>query len=95
MNNERTRAERETLINPDANTTLRYNEDPDDMGVVWTASPAMIRRMEKLGVEPYRVDAPDSKYYHVPRSWIIVRPPKKMTLTDEQRKAIGDRLRKK
>jgi len=33
-----------------------------------------------------------SVYYHVPWSWLSIRPPKKMNLTDEQRQALRDRL---
>lgn len=31
-------------------------------------------------------------YAHVPKTWLKVTPPKKMTLTDEQRQAAAERL---
>lgn len=33
-------------------------------------------------------------YAHIPKSWLKVSPPKKMSLTDEQRAAAAERLSK-
>jgi len=35
-----------------------------------------------------------SVFYHVPESWVAIRPPRKSTMTDEQKAIAADRLRK-
>lgn len=34
----------------------------------------------------------DSIVVHVPKSWLKIKPPRKMTLTDEQRAAAAERM---
>ena len=36
----------------------------------------------------------ESMVVHIPKSWLKVTPPRKMTLTDEQRAAASDRMTK-
>lgn len=36
----------------------------------------------------------ESMVVHIPKSWLKVTPPRKMTLTDEQRAAAADRMTK-
>ena len=35
----------------------------------------------------------DSILVHIPKSWMKITPPRKMTLTDEQRIAAGERMK--
>lgn len=51
-------------------------------------------RLIKLAEEhPNEVQMSHSEFFHVPKSWIKVSPPPRRTYTEEQRKAIAERLR--
>lgn len=86
-----------TTLRYERETTLVYNEE-EDLAMVWSASPTFHRHMERIGVEPYKVDnRKDGErgcWYKVPKTWIIVRPPIRRTLTQEQRIATAERLRR-
>ena len=85
-----TAEERETIVN--------FNQ-AEDIAYVYTCDPKWWRHFERLDVEPTLVhkDSGHSVYacdYEVPKKWVKPpKPPKKMKLTDEQRKAIAQRLR--
>ena len=34
-----------------------------------------------------------SVFYHVPESWVCIRPPKKMNLSDEKRAELAERMK--
>jgi hypothetical protein len=44
-------------------------------------------------VECVAVNRDGSVMYHVPASWVRLRPPVKRNLTDEQRAALADRIK--
>jgi hypothetical protein len=79
-------------------TTIVFNEEENE-AMVWSASPSFQRRMRKLGVEPYktaqRERGEQSCWYKVPKTWVKLSPPRHMVLSDEQRAAIGVRLRQR
>ena len=86
------------ISNYERETTITYN-DAEKVSVVYTLNTALIRKMDKLISEhPDEIilDKEDdiSKTYIVPKKWIKISPPKILNLTDEQRKACGDRLKK-
>lgn len=72
----------------------------DDFGVITTNEYVYINRFLKLAEErPDEVEVmhhPDDNHgvlmVKVPKKWFVIRPPVKQKLTDEQRKAIGERL---
>lgn len=63
-------------------TTVTYNAE-EDVACVWSADPVFQRRMEKLGVEPCRVDRRgehgESRSYRVPKKWVKVKPPRQLS----------------
>ena len=83
---------------------LEFNETAIDhyggekFAGVSTGERTLISRLNKLA-EQYPDDVKvvavnqEGMYYKVPWNWISIRPPRKMNLTDEQRAAIGARLR--
>lgn len=86
------RYEQETIIN--------YNEE-EKAASVYTHNKALRRKLETLAV-----DRPEdcklirgshegqAVEYSVPKSWIKVRPPRSVNLTDKQRAAMVSRLRR-
>ena len=70
-----------------------------DHWTVTTGQVAWRNRLEKLAEEyPADVKRMDNNtdnvvVYHVPKSWLKVRPPKKVNLTDEQRAQLAERMR--
>jgi hypothetical protein len=80
-----TRYELETVIN--------FNQE-EDMGYVFTYEPVWQRHIEqRLKIQPYLVNDSGGKSYRIPKH-SIGKPRAPKNLTDEQRKAMGDRLRK-
>lgn len=72
----------------------------DDHAVISTDDRKWVNKIYKLAEE--RPDEVEIKHVfkdgfvtaHVPKSWIKVRPPVKRQLTEEQKKAYGERMRK-
>lgn len=90
MSDKLTREERETIV------TIC---EADGCYHIDTSIQAHIRKFDKLGyscIEEQRYDDGTvmSKQYKVPKYAISFRSPKKRTLTDEQRAASAERLRK-
>ena len=77
-------------------THLSYN-DADDLAYLDTSRPSDARRLMRLGLEPARLDK-DARgrtrtwFFTMPKSWIAIRPPRRLRLTPEQRQALSDRL---
>jgi hypothetical protein len=75
-------------------TTITFNEADAD-ALVWSASPRFHRHMEKLGIEPYRIDrgrpgaeeTEQSHWYRIPKERICIK------LRREVSKAERARLR--
>lgn len=72
-------------------TVISWNEEEPDAHV-WSASPLFQRKMERMGLEPYKTDLRgeagiiESRYYRVPKRLVGVRLMRKMpNLTEEQR----------
>lgn len=42
---------------------------------------------------PDEVEMKHSELFHIPTSWVSIRPPKKMNYTEEQRQALRERAR--
>ena len=67
-----------------------------------TSEPKWIRKIAELAKshpEEVQITIPPEKNSgmlcaHLPKSWFKISPPKKMTLTDEQRAAAAERLSK-
>lgn len=51
-------------------TSITFNSAESD-AVLWTCQSAMIRKMEKLGVVPFRKNG-EGRAYHVPKKWVKV-----------------------
>lgn len=72
-------------------TSITMN-DEDSQAILWTCQKPMLRRMAKLGAQIYRNDG-EGKSFKIPKSWVSVRKPKVMKLSEEQRKAKSDRIK--
>ena len=80
-----TRYELETVIN--------FNQE-EDTGYVFTYESTWQRHIEqRLKIAPYLVNDSGGKSYRVPKH-LISKPRAPKNLSAEQRKALGDRLRK-
>jgi len=80
--------ERETVISMNDEEDVAYVTS--SQGPVWT-------RMRKLGIQPDREEKLDgtavTKFYTVPKKWVKISPPRQVGMTEEERKAIGERLK--
>ena len=54
---------------------------------------AKLRKEHPDEVERIAENADGSVMYHVPASWVRVRPPRKVNLTDERREELAARMR--
>jgi len=85
-----TAQERETIIN--------FNQ-AEDKAYIYTCDPKWCRHFQRIGVKPSKVHkgstgAVYARDYEVPKKWVkSPKPPKRLKLSDEQRKAIAQRLR--
>lgn len=68
--------------------------EAEDFSLVWTCSPAHLRKFAKLGYEMVRNDG-EGRLYKVRKMAISFRRPVKtiVNLNPEQRKAAADRMR--
>ena len=82
-------------------TSIWYSEE-NDICNFYTYNKALINRLNKLSAKyPEQCyikriisgeDARSAEFV-VPKKWISIRPPRKLNLTDEERQAIGERLK--
>jgi len=80
--------EKETIINW---------TDADDFAVVYSCHRRIWTRLEKLGIKPVRVSKSrngrvDGKEYHVPKKWIKISRPRRMS---EEQKLRSKELMKR
>ncbi|MBO5969970.1 MAG: hypothetical protein J6S14_15890 [Clostridia bacterium] len=78
-----------------------YEQDADSKcGVITTNELGWIRKIQRLA-EEYPEDVviklqPDENYGYllasVPTPWFVIRPPKKMNLSEEQKDALRERM---
>lgn len=89
-----TRYEQETIIS--------FNEQ-DSEAQIYSYNPKLKRQLEKLHAEHpdevrnaslTGVSSPEFAEYIVPKKWIVVRPKRKVHLTEEQKARITANLRK-
>lgn len=71
----------------------------DKMASVWTYDRPLQKYIEeRLHIEPNLIHGQainnGGKDYDIPKKFVLIRAPRKMNLTDKQRKAIGKRLNK-
>lgn len=84
------------LTKEERETVIIFNE-ASDMAILDTASLPMMRKMGKLCDEfpdVYKVVKTDGRgaRYELPKNLITVRRPRKVEMTEEQRRAAADRL---
>ena len=81
-------------------TVIVFNETGDP-AEVFTYNPAIIRRLDGLHEEGEQVELVRAEIingirlreYRVPKSWVSVRRPRKLNLTEEQKQERAVRLR--
>lgn len=71
----------------------------DTVASIWTNQRRMINKLEKLRAEHeeiklIRVDDWEGYEYEVPVKWIKISPPRKVNMTDEQKAAAAERLKR-
>ena len=81
-------------------TTINWNLE-DDLAYISTRMPAVMRRMEKMGLQPSSIHKDSvtkkiyGKDYEIPKKYIrLPRIPTKRVMTDEQKLAGAKRLAK-
>lgn len=77
------------LTNEEKETIILFNE-ADKTATVETFQGKIIRRMEKEGVIPVRVTPEGAKKYIIPKTWIKVTPPRKVS--DAQRQSSRENM---
>lgn len=86
---KRTNAERETII--------RYDNE-DNTANVYTWNSTLIKKLSALLTERQDIQCKHSDEecatFIVPKSWIKVSPPRQVNLSDEQKAAAAERMRK-
>ena len=90
------------ITKPEMETVITFNEY-DENAIVFTYNKRLISRLNKLiedGETSVKMNRINSEYddksmtYEVPKKWIKVNPPRKVNLTEEQRAARSERMRK-
>lgn len=71
----------------------------DSYATIYTCESRQIQKLKQLYQDhPNEVsiitDTTDFMNVHVPKSWIKIKPPRKMNLSEEQRQALSERLAK-
>lgn len=85
-----TAQERETIVN--------FNQE-EGIAYIYTCDPKWWRHFDRLGEKPTAVHKDSAKQvyaleFEVPKRWVKApKPPKKVVLTEEQKKALVERLR--
>ena len=62
--------------------------------MVWKNRLARLERENPGDVEKLIENLDGSVVYHVPKNWVRITPPRKMTMSEEQKAANAERLRK-
>ena len=79
--------------------TVFEHLDGKDTWTISTDERTWKNRLVKLAeqhpteAECVAVNRDGSVMYHVPASWVKIRPPRKVNMTDEQRAALAERLK--
>jgi hypothetical protein len=73
----------------DGNKTFTVSTDER----TWKNRLVKLAEQNPAEVECVAVNRDGSVMYHVPASWVRLRPPVKRNLTDEQRAALADRIK--
>lgn len=84
--------EKETVVNIDDHTTIRWCEEPDSEATIWTASRSWQTRLQRLGLIPTRIDKrgdSESHWYTCPKSWVAIRQPRRVVMTDSKREQLA------
>lgn len=76
-------------------TNINYN-DEEKIATVYTENKALIRKMDRLLLEyadqiQLTIENEDGKGYSIPKKWVKIRPPKKMS--EENRQKAAERAR--
>jgi hypothetical protein len=75
-------------------TTLRYDR-ASDAATVFTCEKGLAASLLRRGMKPIRENRRggrvESWIFEVPKSWITVRPPRKLRLTPQQRQTLRER----
>ena len=90
------------MANSLVETSFGYCEIGDDKGYFSSNERRWINRIQRLSEEHPNecviLKAPENNhgfiYARMPTSWLKVKPPKKIEMSDEQRAALADRMRK-
>jgi hypothetical protein len=82
----RTKIERET--------TITYNEY-DDNAMVWSASPSVIKRLQKMGFQGDARGAKEGRWFEVPKALVLIRKKNKerKKLSPEAKAKMEERLK--
>ena len=69
----------------------------NDHATLYSSETKWIRKIKQLKLEypndiTIKNEDSESIVVHIPKSWLKVTPPRKMTLTDEQREAAKERM---
>ena len=87
----------QNLTAEERETIIRYSY-ADDKAIIFTYDRALRNKLNKLAEENADIkivkDGDDWMEYEVDKKWIKVSPPRKVNMTDKQRKEAAERLAK-
>ncbi len=86
------------MTNLEKETIVNFNEE-ENVAQVYTFNKALQNRLNRLAAERPAECQVDGRFYGsaaaaflVPKSWVKVRPPKSVYMTQEQKNALASRL---
>lgn len=68
--------------------------DDDKTFQVYCSSSKMRTKIEKAGYKPYKIEEDGTGYYSLPSSAVSFRKPSQKTMSEENKKAAAERMRK-
>ncbi len=75
-------------------TVITFNEE-EELAMVWTASPKMMKKLQKLGFKGESRGAKESKFFQVPKKVVAIRKElKKRELSDKELAQRKERMQK-
>lgn len=73
-------------------TSVTFNQEEDE-AIIWTASPAHLRRFARMGYPVHRNDG-EGRSFKVPKTAITFRKlGQKRVISEEQRKVLSERMK--
>ncbi len=85
-------------MTPEERETVIQFDDAGPRARVYTCWKALAQKLKKLGFAPTRTDRNGGRviawHFEVPKTYILLRRPRRVTLTETQRRKLVERLQR-